>query len=473
MKIITYFIIFIVVISSLFACNDDDKFSTNSSLRLTFSSDTIQFDTVFTTLGTATRQLKVYNKNSDALIINSIELMNPQKTGFRMNVDGESGNTVNNVKILGKDSMYIFVEATINPLNQNNPLLISDSICFKFNGVTQYVRLEAIGQDVIIWKNKTIEKDTTLTGEKPFLIYNTLDVKSGATLNIEKNAHFYFHQDAKLSVSGTIVAKGTINEPVYFRGDRTDDILTNTPYNRVPGQWYGIQVASESYNNHFENVRIQNGVYGVQFEASQVTETKAFFYNTVIQNTTQEVISATNAKIEAKNCLFANAGTYTLYLTGGDYNFLQCTIANYLSYPGIFRKGNIYITENSEYPLKEFRFINSILSASGNSKSEISLNFMSDNVNYTFINCLLRIPEIDNQHYVNTVWNQNPGFKTIYNVYTTDNNLRYYYNFELTENSKAINNGSREYAAELPYDIRGVSRLENGPDIGCFEWKSN
>ena len=241
MKLVVYIITLLASFSLFFACSNDDNFSNSSSLRLSFSTDTLRFDTVFTTIGTATKRLKIYNRNNDALKINSIELMNAANTGFRMNVDGISGNKISNVDILAKDSIYIFVELTVDPLNKNTPILVDDSIRFQFNGVTQYVRLEAIGQDAIIWRGKTIKSDTIITSEKPFLIFDGLTISEGATLNIQKNVQMFFHSGAKVLINGRVNAVGTIAEPVVFRGDRMDNLYQsgNVPFDRVPGQWGG------------------------------------------------------------------------------------------------------------------------------------------------------------------------------------------------------------------------------------------
>lgn len=469
MKILTYILLLITATSFFFACSDDDKFSTNSNLRLTFSSDTIRFDTVFATIGTSTQRLKVYNRNDEALMISTVELINSGISGFKINVDGQSGNIVNNISILAKDSMYVFVEITVPPLDKNGAVRLSDSIRFQVNGINQYVSLEAIGQNAIIWNAKTIDKETTLDSESPYLIYDFLKIEKDVTLHIEKGTYLYFHKDAKLLIEGTIDAKGTIDEPIFFRGDRTDNLSANIPYSRVPGQWYGIEITGNSHNNNFENVRIENGIYGVKIEPSQPTQNTVSFYNTIIQNTTKEVIYAIDAQIRATNCLFANAGTYTLYLIGGKHNFLQCTIANYMTYPGVFRRGTMYLGEETNTPMQEANFINSIVSGSSSSRAEINID-LTENADYSFINCLLRVPSSNDNHFINTIWNENPGFKTIYSV---GDSQRYYYSFELTENSKAIDKANVEYAIEVPFDIRGISRSFNGPDIGCYEWVAN
>lgn len=486
MKTVVYFIAVITALSIFYACDNDDNFSTSSEMRLYFEKDTLSFDTVFTTIGTATRRLKVYNNNSDALTIGSIELMNPKNTGFRMNVDGQSGDKISNVDLLGKDSLYIFVEVTVDPLNQNNPLLISDSIRFLFNGLTQYIRLEAIGQDAVIWKAKAIVKDTTLTGEKPFLIYDYLKIEKGATLTIEKNARLHFHHNTVMNVEGRINAVGTVNEPIVFRGDRLDNLFENPPlpYDRIPGQWYGIKIASDSYENRFENVRIRNGEYGVYIEPSDTTKTKVTFMNTVIQNTTKGVLYSVNAKIDARNSLFANSGEYTVNLFGGSYDFLHCTITNYMSQNDINGKGVLFLSNNNitvdgkDYTnaLVTCRFINTIVSGRNRSSSDVNLDKAEGRTfNYQFINCLINLPGSDDNNFMNTVWNVSPEF---YYIYASEDRYTYperffYYNFQLTENSPARNKASRTYAAELPEDINGTSRRsDEAPDIGCFEFRN-
>lgn len=486
MKLVVYIIALITSLSLFFACSNDDNFSNSSSLRLSFSTDTLRFDTVFTTIGTATKRLKIYNRNKDALNINSIELMNAANTGFRMNVDGVSGNKINNVDILGKDSIYIFVEVTVDPLDQIKPMLVDDSIRFQFNGVTQYVRLEAIGQDVILWQGKTINADTTLTSEKPFLVFDGLTISKGATLNIQKNVQMFFHSGAKVLINGRIDAVGTIAEPVVFRGDRLDNLYQsgNVPFDRVPGQWGGIEVAADSYDNNFENVRIRNGIYGILFHDSDPTKQKATFMNTVIQNSSKEVLWAVNCKITAKNTLFANSGGYTVRLLGGSYDFLQCTIANYMDANwGFLPRKNAMLLSNTgsnvaekpvSYPLVNTSFTNTIIAGRGNGELELPTPNSTMDFNYSFLNCLIKNKGTDDTVFVNTVWNVDPAFKYIYSFESAAGNtsLYYFYNFRLSENSPAIHKGSRQAAVSLPFDLVGVSRRsDEGPDIGCFEWE--
>ena len=51
----------------LVACDDAQSFTTSRGAVLAFSTDTVRFDTVISTVGSSTRQLMVYNRNGDGL----------------------------------------------------------------------------------------------------------------------------------------------------------------------------------------------------------------------------------------------------------------------------------------------------------------------------------------------------------------------------------------------------------------------
>jgi len=53
-----WFGIFVVFLLASFGC-ERDNFSSSPSLKLSFSADTVMFDTVFTKIGSSTRHVKV------------------------------------------------------------------------------------------------------------------------------------------------------------------------------------------------------------------------------------------------------------------------------------------------------------------------------------------------------------------------------------------------------------------------------
>ncbi|HBS52701.1 MAG TPA: hypothetical protein DD806_01715, partial [Flavobacterium sp.] len=106
-------LLFIIgILVTVCSCRSD--FDTVSSKGdLVFSQDTIFLDTVFSTIGSSTFQLKVYNKSNQDISIPSIQLGKGLSSKYRMTVDGMSGNQsklFQDVTLLAKDSLYIFIE---------------------------------------------------------------------------------------------------------------------------------------------------------------------------------------------------------------------------------------------------------------------------------------------------------------------------------------------------------------------------
>lgn len=453
--------ILISIIFSFFACANDDDFSSDGNLSLTFSSATISFDTIFTEMGSATKQFKIYNTNSQSLQIASIKLMNPEKSGFYINIDGQKGPQLKNVEILKKDSLFGFIQVRINPLDSNSPVLIQDSIQFITNGNIQYIYVDAIGQDVHIWRKMAVTKDSVITNTKPLLIFDSLVVKKGATLTIDEGVTIFLKDNAYIDIHGNIEANGSISKPITIRGARFDKIESNIPYDNVPGQWGGIFFYPNSYNNIFKNVHIRNAIGALTFYRSDISKKKATLVNTSVQNTSLYGVRATNCNINATNCLFANSQGASVELRGGEYSFLHCTIANYYSW-GNRTKESLVLTSSND-PLGKCDIINSIIYGSVSKELAIGQNVSS--MNYQFINCLIKGVETNEAHFSNVIWNKDPLFKNI------NNNKDYSYNFELTEGSPAINNADKAYSASAPTDIKGKSRLsDTNPDIGCYEW---
>ncbi len=146
MRFLSFFILTICFSVSFMSCKKD-KLLTDPSATVAFSQDSVLFDTVFTTIGSATRNIRVINNNNQKINISSIRLEQGASSSFFMNVDGVPGKEVTDVEILAHDSIYIFIQVNVNPTNALSPLIIQDRILFDVNGNQQSVRLEAWGQD--------------------------------------------------------------------------------------------------------------------------------------------------------------------------------------------------------------------------------------------------------------------------------------------------------------------------------------
>jgi hypothetical protein len=464
-----YLFPFLIIGIFYFSACRDNNFDTSPGIALKFSTDSVVFDTVFSGIGSATRRFKVYNPSDKRIRISEIKIAKGDNSKYRLNIDGLPASAATDVEIAGKDSIYIFVEVTIN--TDQDMLLEQDSVIFLTNGNYQDVKLLAWGQDVH-FINAQIVGTATWTNDKPYLIYNSMLVDSNQTLTLEAGTHLYFHRGSRMYVAGTLIIEGTFNEPVILEGDRLEYM-----YFDVPGQWNGIWLMNGSKHNNFNYAEIKNAVIGIQVDTlADVNIPSLTLSNCKIEHHSYAGIYAQGATITAFNSLIADCGYYALALTiGGSYEFYHCTIANYWS--NTFRDSPSLILNNYyEYqgqaiirPIDKALFANCIVY--GNKKTEIVFDKHPDGIlNYTFDHCLLKISddtERDDNNFTATILNQDPLF-----VNTDD------YNYELDTLSPAINNANidyiNSYPAKLSLDIKEFERLiNNKADIGAFERENN
>lgn len=480
---IALFILATLLLNLLPACDGlDDHYSTNPTYRLSFSTDTLAFDTVFSTIGSTTRQFMIYNKNSEPLNMESIMLASGEATGFRINVDGRKGSSFNNVGILANDSMYVLVEVTVDQNGGNQPLLIQDSVLFTVNGVRQSVLLEAYGQDVNLYKGGvTITKDSTLTAHRPYLIYDSLVIAEGVSLQIEKGATFYMHDKAELIVHGSMNASGTLDEPITFRGDRLDYILNDLlPYDRTPGQWGGITFKADSYGNVWEHVIVRNGTSGVYCEPSTPERPKIQINNSQITNMGNDLFFAINCDVIATNTEFSNAGGSVLTLVGGSYYFAHCTMANYMSLTQremagetvpldsrcLYLLNNVTVDGNGPYPIARAYFDNCMIDGS------YDVEFETDggtDFDYRFNHCALKAKESSNDHFQEVLFIKKvPSYRKL-----GGKPNKYAYDFRPDSASTiGVGEADPEITKLYPIDRYGINRLTNpdGPSLGAYEF---
>jgi len=446
-------------------CSREDEFASDPIESLRFSADTLTFDTVFSTLGTPTAWLKIYNTGKEKIKITGITLQSGGQSGFRINLDGVSEN-ITDVEIPAKDSLFLFVALTPSEQGEGKPVFINDAVVFQTNGKQKQIVLEAYSQDAYIWRGKTITSDTTLTADKPYLIYDSLIVAKNVTLTIKEGVTFYFHNGAKAKIFGTVKAIGTAQAPITFRGDRLDDMLTDFPYDYYPGQWGAVQLKSSSFENEFDYVHIRGGVSGIIADTSSADRSKLKLTNSIIHNMSEYGLFSSNNQISVANCQITNSGLNTVCLIGGVYDFTHCTIANYQRL--VTRSSStLSIQSASGMPLQA-EFNNSIVF--GSYASEIDTAFAKETSSkLQFRNCLLRSGKLPANVATNCIYSSDAKFLKL----GTDAE-KYQYDFRLDSISEARFKADASYSLKYPLDMNGVSRIdENIPDMGAYEWKSN
>lgn len=480
------------------SCRDDFEFEPSQGTELRFSRDTVYLDTLFSNIGSSTYTLKVYNTSKKDIRIPRIQLKKGTESQFRLSVDGMAGKSFENVELLANDSLFVFVESTVDIKNhtQNKEFLYTDQIQFQTGTNIQEVELVTLIKDAHFlypqrFTNNTYESipfgedhlngffldendgvngnELQWTNDKPYVIYGYAAVPSNKTLHIAEGTEVHFHENSGLMVypNAHLEAEGTIQNPIVFQGDRLEPSFENTP-----GQWDMIFFVQNSTGS-IKNAIIKNATIGL-------------FINTQIQPVALENIQVYNcsnygivgraAKINGKNIVTNNIGKSALALTfGGTYDFTHCTFANFWN-----RAGHNALSMDNYDGTFEFAlnatFKNSIIFSSAPESIRMLASENKSNFNYTFDHCLIKFHDYGqvlynkypylfeetskfNQCLISRNNNQYPPFF----ANTTKNQLM------ITQNATSlIGYGSTANATLVPQDITGISRL-NSPDLGAYQ----
>lgn len=456
-----FFIISLLAATIMAGCISDDV-TYSPDARLTFSTDTLRFDTVFTDLGTQTARLLVHNRNNKGVEISRIRVRGDEGI-FSINVDGVSGTVFDNVEIRANDSIYVFVECLIDATDANRPFLVEGQLDFETNGNLQTVVLEAYGENATRLRNVRIDSDFRMTADRPYIIFDTLTVSRDATLTIDAGSRLYFHDKALLQVEGSLLALGEQGKEISMRGDRTGNVLPDTGYEILAGQWEGIRFGAGSFGNRMEFVEMQSTTMGIEIDSCGVTDRdKLTLVNSWLHNSQGNVLRSGHSKVDAYGCVFSEAGKAVVSLTGGSHTFSQCTLANYylfaISPESILTLEHVKAEAGDPNPAMKGEFTNSIIYGM---MSPITPGDLKDTEVY-LRNMLLGISGSDDDHFINCIWDENPQFETI--------REDYYFNYRLKEDSPAIGAGNPAFVTETDrYDMDGTDRLAGGnPALGAY-----
>jgi len=490
--------------------NDFDSVSSTGNLE--FSQDTVYLDTVFTNIGSSTRTMKVYNRSSDDINIPAIQLAQGEASSYRLNVDGLPGKSFEDILILAKDSIFIFIETTIdinNFPNPDNSFLYTDKILFDTGGNQQDVDLVTLVQDAVFlypeqYKDGTIEtislgideegediliegfylEDDELhfTNEKPYVIYGYAAVAPNKTLTVDAGSRVHFHANSGILVAnqGSMKVNGEASDDpellenqVIFEGDRLEPAFSD-----IPGQWGTIWLTQGSTNHEFSYTTIKNSVVGILMDSNDGDRTLTL-KNVEIYNISNVGLLARTGDVYGENMVINNCGQTSLSCSlGGRYTFNHSTFANYWNngfrlFPTVSIDNVLQVGDNEFLyaDLIEANFNNCIIY--GSESRELGLTEDSSAAfNFNFTNSLIKFedpfgdfdddPNYDFSNdliYTSIVRNAEPMF---FNTNANDFNIE-------TDTSGADGIGDSATASLVPLDANGINRNTSNPDAGAYE----
>lgn len=494
-------IVFCLVLISVTSCRKD--FDTAPSFgELVFSKDTVFLDTVFTNIGSSTYNLKIYNRSSNAITIPFIGLEKGTSSNYRLSVDGIPGKAFQDIDILANDSIYVFIETTIDYSSVTNPLY-TDKILFDNGNNQQDVDLVTLvqdatflypGKDAISMKIDSLSLDgkpttikgrfltdseLTFTNAKPYVIYGYAAIPENKTAIIEAGAKLYFHENSGLIVDrkATLKINGTLQNEVIFEGDRLEHRFSDTP-----GQWGTIWMRAGSKDNEINYATIKNGIIGILVDSLGTPTTPTLtIKNSQIHNNSNYGILGRETNIKGENLVIGNTGQASLACTiGGTYNFTHSTFANYWNnglrqLPAVLVNNFFTYTNGSNQEITETRdlnaanFTNCIIG--GNNNIEFVLDKVDGSIfNYAIKNNMIQFNDANNSftnniqldfndtnHYLDNIINGTIHFKD-----PSTNQ------FIIGQDNDGINKALLNSSLLIPLDILGTDRTAS-PDIGAYQ----
>ena len=477
----------------LAACSDYESFSDNPAYRLSFSEDTIRFDTLVSTIPSSTKTLYAFNNNGDGLRVSTIQLEGGAASHFRVNVDGRylADGVWHDFEVLKHDSLVVRIEMTPPEAGSTEPLYFDDKLHFLLeNGATQTVVLTGGSIDAYIMKEGLmVEADQTLLTDKPYVIYDSLVVKQGAELTLTEGTTLMFHDKAALHVYGKLTVQGSLEKPVVLRGDRLDHMFDYLRYDNTPSRWEGIVVHRGSYGNTLSQCDLHSSRFGIICEDTEQLKPdeanpSVTLDGCILHNIGGDGMQLNNCVSRVTNTQISNTLGHTVSISGGSHDFVYCTLAQF--YPFAVSQGTrgdalhlVSSEEGDEYGmLRRAHFINCVITGYG-SDVIMGENIVTDSYtcDYLFHHCFLNTPAVDDEeHFAGCIFDQDKKKDEEDKLVRQDNFLvfdteNFIYDFTPKDSSLIRSLADPSYA-DLPlFDRKGVSRLaDEGPDAGCYEY---
>jgi hypothetical protein len=463
----------ILVLFLFFSCKKDNAPS-GAIENLSFSVDTIFFDTLFAQIPNVTKVFKVYNTGNEDVLIDKIFLKN-NSDYFSFTINGTQLNSeITKVKINAKDSIWCFAKVNISGNNETNPFILEDEFVLQSGSKQNKLKVLAWGQNAHFYKATAgndyyeINENTIWTNDLPHIIIGICKVNNQAELKIEKNTKVYFYNNSALVIDSACSLKilGELDAEVSFKPTRLESYMQD-----IAGQWRGIILNPKSLHNEINYLNLQNAQTGIKLDSSEnYTENQLILKNTVLNNCSQYGIWSNNSNFTAYNTLISNCLVNALKISqGGKFNLFHCTLASYINSIGLNSSSlsisGIGFKEDEEVfnDVVNSGLYNCIVA--GSVSPQININNNS-NINYqiTFSSVLVpnTINTFSNITVENLLVNNNPMFEDTKN-------------FNLKSTSPAIQKGKLSILTDnfviLQKDLMGTNRLNNiQPDLGYLQY---
>lgn len=482
----------VLALAALAACRPEYRFAPNP-VTLQRSQDTVFLDTVFATVGSSTRSVRLVNPSSYDVNLSRIHLGRGSESPFRFNANGRPGPDLEDVVIPAGDSIWVFVETTAP--RGDGEMLWEDSLRIEQGSFSQSIYLVALAWDAHFhYPNRVLTIDQpepfadllipyVILGEnevwsddKPHVVYGYAVVDSGATLNITAGARIHFHSGSGLWVAsgGTLLVDaanaGSFEDPVVLEGDRLEPF-----YRHIAGQWGGLLggiFIQRGATASIQNAWIRNGTLGIRCDSVADGEG----YNLQVRRSritdfSRAAVYSGFGRIRLENSVVSNSGLYNVYTLGGRVEADHCTFAN--AFPGARSTPSIGLFNRYDDGTGTYRY-RALLQADfrncivdGSQESELGFGYGPQAAfNYRFEGSLLKLNRFPNPalydvtdpaRFGGCVFNSPVFFEA-----SSD------YDYRIKLGSAALGIGWPNATSQVPFDALGQAR-PSPADAGAIE----
>jgi len=439
---------------------------------LTFSRDSVIFDTLFTTVASPTERLLVFNNSNSDITVTTLRVGRGDGSPFKLICNGVKGQLHRDVIVPARDSIYLFFDMQ----TAGNGDVTDELVLELADGQTQRITLFANVIDAYFYRKDTLPcGPTRLPNDKPVVIDDILYVPQCATLTIDPGTKVYFTSRninynflSQIKVDGTIRAEGNPAAPILFTNFRLV-----AGYQEASNQWLGLYLAAQSSDNLFQFCEIRNSVVGfiVDSLSANAAAPKLTLSNVEVHNVSNYGIYALGRTrnygvlptIAATNLLIYDVGQAALLTAGGWGQYVNCTFGLYgfkfrRALPAVVTVNWAKDTANNILPF-DTRVVMQNCILYGTEDEEFGTDLIADALaEFSFTNCLIRSKDRTAADFpgANNLVNQDPLFN---NPAEGD--------FALKASSPALGAGDPTNAPTV--DLLNRPRPANTPAIGALE----
>lgn len=334
------------------SCTEEKEQLATPSL-LSFSHDTVRFDSVFSAEVSPTKLVRIYNRSGRPVRLPRLSLVGGAESAFSLLIDGAATSEKENLRIDAHDSLTLVVRLRPEVQGTSSSLVSDEVEVFMTNTLSHRLRLEAWGLPHIDFAEDEITKDTDWAGAPARIITKPIVVRKGVTLRILQGASIYFRPKASLTVHGRLIVEGTTNQRVLFAGTRLD-----SAYKYTPGQWQGLLLTPGSGPHSIRNATFRSAVTAIRTDS--IFES-CYLENVIITSCSRDAIALRRTSLYMHGCVLAQNSGAAVSLRGADVTMHFCTLSGDTRFGQTRRSSLILLDTPPEGSENALRVFNSIV----------------------------------------------------------------------------------------------------------------